>query len=55
MEGLLERAFTEPGLTPLPDEAMRLLRAVGAPPRLGAHLRADFKASTPLSRLIYGI
>jgi hypothetical protein len=22
---------------------------------LGAHLRADFKASTPLSRLIYGI
>jgi hypothetical protein len=36
----LERALTEPGLRPLPAEAAALLRRVGAPPRLGAHLRA---------------
>ena len=42
MGELLEQSFTEPGpgLAPLPGEAMRLLRQVAAPPRLGAHLRA---------------
>nr|BFE66262.1 HD domain-containing protein [Dactylosporangium thailandense] len=36
----LERAVTEEGLRPLPEAAAALLRQVGAPPRLGAHLRA---------------
>ncbi|MER7278899.1 HD domain-containing protein [Dactylosporangium sp. NPDC000244] len=36
----LERAITEAGLRPLPEAAAALLRQVGAPPRLGAHLRA---------------
>ncbi|MFI5912951.1 HD domain-containing protein [Dactylosporangium sp. NPDC051541] len=36
----LERALTEPGLEPLPARAADLLRLLGAPPRLGAHLRA---------------
>ncbi|WP_433078628.1 HD domain-containing protein [Dactylosporangium sp. CA-052675] len=36
----LERAITEEGLRPLPEAAAALLRQVGAPARLGAHLRA---------------
>ncbi|HTJ37321.1 MAG TPA: HD domain-containing protein [Dactylosporangium sp.] len=36
----LERAFSEPGLRPLPSDVVALLRDLGAPPRLGAHLRA---------------
>ncbi len=36
----LERALAEPGLRPLPPEAVAILREVGAPPRLAAHLRA---------------
>jgi hypothetical protein len=40
MSEALERAFAEPGLRPLPDRVVGLLRAVGAPARLGAHLRA---------------
>ncbi|WP_433049011.1 HD domain-containing protein [Dactylosporangium sp. CS-033363] len=36
----LDQALTEPGLRPLPEAAAELLRRVGAPPRLGAHLRA---------------
>ncbi|MBO3747580.1 HD domain-containing protein [Streptosporangiaceae bacterium NEAU-GS5] len=39
----LERALSvpaEPALRPLPDQVARLLRDLGAPPRLAAHLRA---------------
>ncbi|WP_433208381.1 HD domain-containing protein [Dactylosporangium sp. CS-047395] len=36
----LDQALGEPGLRPLPETAAALLRRVGAPPRLGAHLRA---------------
>ncbi|MEU0411494.1 HD domain-containing protein [Streptomyces griseorubiginosus] len=36
---LLHRALTDPGPRPLPEEAARLLRVLGAPPRLAAHLR----------------
>lgn len=36
----LERALAAPGLRPLPPGVVGLLRAVGAPARLGAHLRA---------------
>lgn len=36
----LERALTESTLRPLPGPAAELLRALDAPPRLGAHLRA---------------
>jgi hypothetical protein len=36
----LERALNESSLRPLPATAAELLREVGAPPRLGAHLRA---------------
>ena len=36
----LEWALTESGLRPLPPEAAAILREVGAPPRLAAHLRA---------------
>jgi hypothetical protein len=36
----LDRALTESPLRPLPDPAAELLRALDAPPRLGAHLRA---------------
>ncbi|WP_433608939.1 HD domain-containing protein [Dactylosporangium sp. CA-139114] len=36
----LERAITEEGPRPLPEAAAALLRQVGAPARLGAHLRA---------------
>jgi HD domain len=36
----LRRALTDPGPRPLPDEAVRLLEDLGAPPRLAAHLRA---------------
>jgi hypothetical protein len=36
----LERALTESSLRPLPATAAELLRALEAPPRLGAHLRA---------------
>ncbi|MEV7521920.1 HD domain-containing protein [Streptomyces sp. NPDC091371] len=40
---LLSRALsspTSPALLPLPDEVAELLSALGAPPRLAAHLRA---------------
>jgi hypothetical protein len=40
MSAGLERAFTEPGLRPLPDRVVGLLTEVSAPPRLAAHLRA---------------
>jgi hypothetical protein len=36
----LDRALTVPPMRPLPDTAAELLRALDAPPRLGAHLRA---------------
>ena len=36
----LERALTDSPLRPLPEPAAELLRALDAPPRLGAHLRA---------------
>lgn len=36
----LESALTAPPLRPLPDPAAELLRALDAPARLGAHLRA---------------
>jgi hypothetical protein len=36
----LEGALTAPPMRPLPDTAAELLRALDAPPRLGAHLRA---------------
>ncbi|BCJ54776.1 phosphohydrolase [Actinoplanes sp. NBRC 14428] len=36
----LDRALTESALLPLPAAAAELLVALGAPPRLGAHLRA---------------
>lgn len=36
---LLHRALHDPGPRPLPEEAARLLRLLGAPPRLAAHLR----------------
>ena len=36
----LERALTVPPMRPLPATAAELLRALDAPPRLGAHLRA---------------
>ncbi len=36
----LERALTMPPMRPLPATAAELLRALDAPPRLGAHLRA---------------
>ncbi|TDB81662.1 HDIG domain-containing protein [Actinomadura sp. KC216] len=36
----LRRALTDPGPRPLPDEAVRLLEELDAPPRLAAHLRA---------------
>lgn len=36
----LERALTASPLLPLPPAAAELLRTLGAPPRLGAHLRA---------------
>ena len=36
----LDRALEESSLRPLPGTAAELLRAVGAPARLGAHLRA---------------
>jgi hypothetical protein len=36
----LHRALTESTLRPLPGPAAELLRALDAPPRLGAHLRA---------------
>lgn len=39
-QSALERALTEPGLRPLPPDAAAILREVGAPPRLAAHLRA---------------
>jgi hypothetical protein len=35
----LDRALTESSLRPLPGTAAELLRALDAPPRLGAHLR----------------
>ena len=35
----LERALTVPPMRPLPATAAELLRALDAPPRLGAHLR----------------
>jgi hypothetical protein len=35
----LERALTVPPMRPLPAAAAELLRALDAPPRLGAHLR----------------
>jgi putative nucleotidyltransferase with HDIG domain len=38
--GALRRALDDPGPRPLPAEAVRLLTAVNAPPRLAAHLRA---------------
>jgi hypothetical protein len=37
---LLDRALRESALRPLPPTAAELLRAIGAPARLGAHLRA---------------
>lgn len=40
VSGALRRALTDPGPRPLPDEAVRLLTAASAPPRLAAHLRA---------------
>jgi hypothetical protein len=36
----LDRALTDSALRPLPGPAAELLRALDAPPRLGAHLRA---------------
>ncbi len=36
----LDRALTDSPLRPLPGAAAELLRALDAPPRLGAHLRA---------------
>ena len=36
----LDRALTDSALRPLPAPAAELLRALDAPPRLGAHLRA---------------
>ena len=36
----LDRALTDSSLRPLPETAAELLRALEAPPRLGAHLRA---------------
>ena len=36
----LDRALTVPPMRPLPATAAELLRALDAPPRLGAHLRA---------------
>lgn len=36
----LDHALTDPMMRPLPGRADHLLRLVGAPPRLGAHLRA---------------
>lgn len=42
-DDLLLRAFhdtVDPPLRPLPDRVMQLLRDLGAPPRLAAHLRA---------------
>ena len=36
----LDRALTEPPMRPLPATAAELLRALDAPPLLGAHLRA---------------
>ncbi|MFC8428064.1 HD domain-containing protein [Streptomyces sp. NPDC057253] len=35
----LHRALHDPGPRPLPDEVVRLLRSLDAPPRLAAHLR----------------
>ncbi|MER7543009.1 HD domain-containing protein [Spirillospora sp. NPDC127506] len=40
MSGALRRVLADPGPRPLPDAAVRLLTAAGAPPRLAAHLRA---------------
>jgi HD domain-containing protein len=37
---VLSRALTDPGVRPLPAAAEQLVRAMGAPPRLAAHLRA---------------
>jgi hypothetical protein len=37
---VLDRALTEPPLRSLPEPAAELLRDLGAPPRLAAHLRA---------------
>ncbi|KAB2339622.1 HD domain-containing protein [Actinomadura rudentiformis] len=36
----LDSALTGPGFRPLPERAAVLLEQLGAPPRLGAHLRA---------------
>jgi hypothetical protein len=40
LEGVLEMALTDPPMRPLPPAASALVRGFGAPPRLGAHLRA---------------
>jgi hypothetical protein len=36
---LLRRSLEDPGFAPLPPRARELLESLGAPPRLGAHLR----------------
>ncbi|WP_240521662.1 HD domain-containing protein [Amycolatopsis vastitatis] len=39
MTDLLRRSLEDPGFAPLPPRARELLESLGAPPRLGAHLR----------------
>jgi hypothetical protein len=52
---VLDHALTDPGdppLRPLPADALRLLRLLGAPPRLGAHLRAVHDVAYQLTGLL---
>ncbi|WP_449353280.1 HD domain-containing protein [Streptomyces shaanxiensis] len=51
---LLHRALHASGPRPLPDEAARLLRVLGAPPRLAAHLRLVHDVAHELTAWLAG-
>ena len=49
MTGSLRRSLDAPGFAPLPPRARQLLESLGAPPRLGAHLRVVHDVAVTLT------
>ncbi|MCR6490318.1 HD domain-containing protein [Amycolatopsis sp. OK19-0408] len=52
MTDLLRAALDAPGFAPLPPSARTLLEELGAPPRLGAHLRVVHDVAVSLTRWV---